>query len=162
MLGVIHVSRDHPRIRGVHPRRRPRHPNSPGSSPHTRGALRVLLRGRDWSRIIPAYAGCTSPRLSTVSSASDHPRIRGVHPSTAPAGTRSNGSSPHTRGARTNQSFTHREAGIIPAYAGCTLHVSPMHTFLWDHPRIRGVHQWAGGSTRAVPGSSPHTRGAPN
>ena len=49
---------------------------------------------------------------------------------------------------------------IIPAYAGCTLHVSPMHIFLWDHPRIRGVHAMVSMVALLGLGSSPHTRGA--
>ena len=176
--------RDHPRIRGEHHGRGVRErrvrgiipayagstldckrpsPTAWGSSPHTRGARLAM----------------PCPR----SRAGDHPRIRGEHPAPhdplrivrgiipAYAGSTPQnamcqqfcqGSSPHTRGARTT-------------------------TWSWgttrrDHPRIRGEHHswrapslplpgiipaYAGstyGST-GVPycamGSSPHTRGAP-
>ena len=52
---------DHPRIRGEHTRATINRADPAGSSPHTRGALdfgrTVVVAGR----IIPAYAGSTSP-----------------------------------------------------------------------------------------------------
>ena len=175
--------RDHPRIRGEHiGHDRPNggvhgiipayagstldmsgYGSDPwGSSPHTRGALDQGARGfripRDHPRIrgehdalgygmlvalgiIPAYAGSTSSSATTC-------RCR-------------QGSSPHTRGARTRR---------------CACGTSPP-----DHPRIRGEHRVLGGLPRlasgiipayagstitvmprkpANQGSSPHTRGA--
>ena len=53
---------DHPRIRGEHLRRTDRCPYLTGSSPHTRGALRLHRRHRARRRIIPAYAGSTEGR----------------------------------------------------------------------------------------------------
>ena len=91
----------------------------PGSSPHTRGALRRRLGARGWRRIIPAYAGSTlyshfgskgiwiipayagsTSRSSRVCSRTpDHPRIRGEHIIGSIGMVIGWGSSPHTRGA---------------------------------------------------------------
>ena len=154
-----------------------------GSSPHTRGALRPgaflghrlgdhpRIRGEHVAApdavvlvpgIIPAYAGNTarmaaqaaalagsSPhtrgtrcgRRSASFHSWDHPRIRGEHETALAVG--------------------HLGLGIIPAYAGNTVHYeatpranrgSSPHTrgtlrwhpfrylVCWDHPRIRGEH----------------------
>ena len=86
---------DHPRIRGEHPEWRSRGDARGGSSPHTRGALRLT----DWplssNRIIPAYAGSTAAEARKSHYLPDHPRIRGEHYS-APG-------------------FDSESAGIIPA-----------------------------------------------
>ena len=71
-----------------------------------------------------------------------------------------NGSSPHTRGARSYRRCCTGCGRIIPAYAGSThpTPVSPRRRR--DHPRIRGEHRgWPWGWFRTL-GSSPHTRGA--
>ena len=52
---------DHPRIRGEHFIKYGIVPSSEGSSPHTRGAHGVKLEAEFTGRIIPAYAGSTSP-----------------------------------------------------------------------------------------------------
>ena len=93
------TSSDHPRIRGEHLHAVARVAVLGGSSPHTRGARlgapRTPLRGR----IIPAYAGSTSPSNSPRERSGDHPRIRGEHERVSIRETLSPGSSPHTRGA---------------------------------------------------------------
>ena len=131
-----------------------------GSSPHTRGALSQAVEGMPQYRIIPAYAGSTSPSPARPDSSRDHPRIRGEHEwaeFTTPAG---DGSSPHTRGARYwirgGGGFT----GIIPAYAGSTRAPLRRSRRCPDHPRIRGEHDGSARISRVGGGSSPHTRGA--
>ena len=133
-------ARDHPRIRGVHMPATNHTERFQGSSPHTRGALFVHGDTLQRTRIIPAYAGCTSSpfRLSTVRT--DHPRIRGVHCTTQKPAISGVGSSPHTRGALTNMLIRCFVGGIIPAYAGCTALRKSRPSRAWDHPRIRGVH----------------------
>ena len=71
-----------------------------GSSPHTRGARRGISRSGPCSRIIPAYAGSTSRAWRCWRSRTDHPRIRGEHTIDDRRRILTNGSSPHTRGAR--------------------------------------------------------------
>ena len=72
---------DHPRIRGEHNISLDGSEGETGSSPHTRGARRIMPASRAPRGIIPAYAGSTSPRLWSLLSGTDHPRIRGEHPS---------------------------------------------------------------------------------
>ena len=156
--GCAHT--DHPRIRGVH------HPLTTvptigaGSSPHTRGALDETTGGNSPSRIIPAYAGCTSPSYPHYALTEDHPRIRGVHSGTLPVPPMSLGSSPHTRGALGREVSLMARKRIIPAYAGCTENGATVRSGWTDHPRIRGVHCVMPTLSANCQGSSPHTRGA--
>ena len=179
--GLSGRGRDHPRIRGEHESSTSRSRPSPGSSPHTRGAL-ILAR-------------------NAAGRAPDHPRIRGEHLGRSAHPRHGRGSSPHTRGAPTMSMPKGAFSGIIPAYAGSTGGIGPdgcprpgssPHTrgarFLsivfatsrriipayagstrlsgsdggrgGDHPRIRGEHWSPGGVNAASIGSSPHTRGA--
>ena len=132
---------DHPRIRGEHEVPEPLLQCGAGSSPHTRGArLREAARGgRGW--IIPAYAGSTRRRRSASPRGADHPRIRGEH----------------RRPVDPRQS----PRRIIPAYAGSTRVSFNFLAVSRDHPRIRGEHGVCAGASECLPGSSPHTRGAP-
>ena len=52
--------------------------------------------------------------------ATDHPRIRGEHVFARGTPEQSIGSSPHTRGARTQSAGARQTGRIIPAYAGST------------------------------------------
>ena len=90
---------DHPRIRGEHGW--PAHHIKPtmGSSPHTRGAPIFDDSDFHFSRIIPAYAGSTTPSWNVTGKPADHPRIRGEHDETRQLIADGVGSSPHTRGA---------------------------------------------------------------
>ena len=70
------------------------------------------------------------------------------------------GSSPHTRGARSEERIGVMPGRIIPAYAGSTdrgVHVIEQTP---DHPRIRGEHVGFPPGFPEFQGSSPHTRGA--
>ena len=174
---------DHPRIRGEHGEREgegrrgqgiipayagstlasPRIPRARrGSSPHTRGA-----------RVIGPPTRCISR---------DHPRIRGEHRQDphrcrddagiipAYAGStdclncgvvESTGSSPHTRGARSDYGRIILRYGIIPAYAGSTCFLGR------GAGDTDGIIPAYAGSTYPLSrnhlnslGSSPHTRGA--
>ena len=92
----------------------------------------------------------------------DHPRIRGEHPETSIADVDPEGSSPHTRGARTERHLFAERPGIIPAYAGSTDLNTSSTAPIEDHPRIRGEHSQIRLSLALEQGSSPHTRGAPS
>ena len=131
-----------------------------GSSPHTRGApgrrLALVLR----IGIIPAYAGSTTPSWNVTGKPADHPRIRGEHVFPFFLVRVPLGSSPHTRGARYHHRHGLSAMGIIPAYAGSTIRVRTISSFLADHPRIRGEHAHIPQRFRRPDGSSPHTRGA--
>ena len=131
-----------------------------GSSPHTRGAPLYLHFTAHRGGIIPAYAGSTFGPIHVEFEVRDHPRIRGEHCTLSLTFRARLGSSPHTRGAHTPTSLTKARSGIIPAYAGSTLHVFKFQRFTMDHPRIRGEHGITASGDETVTGSSPHTRGA--
>ena len=132
-----------------------------GSSPHTRGAQRRRRLSHRPRRIIPAYAGSTTPPTPESSPTTDHPRIRGEHGSTAKMSGLRVGSSPHTRGAQHSQDAPVDVERIIPAYAGSTSCRRARVGGTRDHPRIRGEHRLSRRCFRHRWGSSPHTRGAP-
>ena len=72
---------------------------------------------------------------------SDHPRIRGEHRPRMSMPFNSDGSSPHTRGARDDLLGDTLAPGIIPAYAGSTNPHLDTAKGSGDHPRIRGEHR---------------------
>ena len=96
-----YAASDHPRIRGEHGDNADYMMKSRGSSPHTRGAPRILY--------------------PVMSSTKDHPRIRGEHAGAHAYTPSRPGSSPHTRGAPRFSSHSRSVNGIIPAYAGSTM-----------------------------------------
>ena len=136
------ASADHPRIRGEHIVGSIGMVIGWGSSPHTRGAPARTAGLGCRRRIIPAYAGSTSPGLSRP-------------PDMA-------GSSPHTRGALFGVGLEFEVPRIIPAYAGSTCSTSASPSSRADHPRIRGEHADGVLTRMSIGGSSPHTRGAPS
>ena len=69
------------------------------------------------------------------------------------------GSPPHTRGTPCNFFARPFVTGITPAYAGNTIPAFSIFPSSWDHPRIRGEHCQALGTSRGPMGSPPHTRG---
>ena len=111
---------DHPRIRGEHVFLSSSGSFSPGSSPHTRGALGIEEALVSGERIIPAYAGSTACCLRAAYSRRDHPRIRGEHLGRSGGRAKNVGSSPHTRGAPSDVEKALIASRIIPAYAGST------------------------------------------
>ena len=151
---------DHPRIRGEHGPGRRRRRLAWGSSPHTRGALRVGQGVGDALRIIPAYAGSTGLPAGVDHALGDHPRIRGEHRPARCLTRCRPGSSPHTRGALCLSISSRSSPRIIPAYAGSTGSGRRRRPSCADHPRIRGEHVQEGFARCREGGSSPHTRGA--
>ena len=131
-----------------------------GSSPHTRGAHRLLYYDTDSVRIIPAYAGSTGSTSAADASGADHPRIRGEHPVRGLLLSGDRGSSPHTRGAHRLYLSAPDRHRIIPAYAGSTSSAIMSSRVREDHPRIRGEHYVNSVYPALAAGSSPHTRGA--
>ena len=154
------MGQDHPRIRGEHSTSGDALCMKVGSSPHTRGAREDHGGRRQMRRIIPAYAGSTSPSANAWGLLWDHPRIRGEHVIVAFAAVFHSGSSPHTRGAPRGSSWTWPAWRIIPAYAGSTAARASRRAPTTDHPRIRGEHYPDWQQNYSKLGSSPHTRGA--
>ena len=134
---------DHPRIRGEHLMGAVHAQAKTGSSPHTRGALRLVAKQALNTGIIPAYAGSTQAGPDDVRGRpQDHPRIRGEHHLGASICTSASGSSPHTRGALRPAPHSALSSRIIPAYAGSTVNLRGVSFTWWDHPRIRGEHPY--------------------
>ena len=130
---------DHPRSRGVYVDGWHRDYGRRGSSPLARGLPMVVPDGNALMRIIPARAGFTEGRSPRRSSATDHPRSRGVYGWLRRPRVERGGSSPLARGLR---------------------RVDDGHS-LWmgDHPRSRGVYSDGRHLDRRVTGSSPLARG---
>ena len=118
--GFLLPAKDHPRIRGEHVRKGAAYSEALGSSPHTRGAHDGSGGGVFACGIIPAYAGSTGYSIPAAATPSDHPRIRGEHVDGQESSFQGDGSSPHTRGALSNERNPNANPGIIPAYAGST------------------------------------------
>ena len=138
-------------------------PGRKGSSPHTRGARR--------------RAGRRSPRRR------DHPRIRGEHSSRTNLHDAAHGIIPAYAGSTTKSVMPNgKTQGSSPHTRGALFRYHLFQAVIEDHPRIRGEHRkyplsfrkslwiipaYAGSTllslTHNLPclGSSPHTRGAP-
>ena len=133
------------------------------------------------TRIIPAYAGSTSPLQVWAVRSWDHPRVCGEHANKHPFISFLVGSSPRMRGAPEVHRDNDVRRGIIPAYAGSTDAVvvdnPPFSRIIpayagstgrpgrdvlerTDHPRVCGEHDVTKAVRTTAPGSSPRMRGA--
>ena len=130
---------DHPRSRGVYSANSVEEEVDTGSSPLARGLRIPPEQQVSGDRIIPARAGFTWRTHPTSSRQRDHPRSRGVYPSSAESASHPGGSSPLARGLRSSPTPT------------------PMGT--WDHPRSRGVYSVMVPRLPPPAGSSPLARG---
>ena len=132
---------DHPRSRGVYWPRRPPSSVGSGSSPLARGLHLPLPLAPNDRGIIPARAGFTCRANAWARKPTDHPRSRGVYPSTMTGASPPVGSSPLARGLRAEVEAAWERIGIIPARAGFTEGADASPTPSADHPRSRGVYR---------------------
>ena len=132
-----------------------------GSSPLTRGKRwpRGWPAGR--TRLIPAHAGKTSSQAASGSRPMAHPRSRGENSATPTVKGEFKGSSPLTRGKRTDRKFRSVHSGLIPAHAGKTDKCLNGIQSGSAHPRSRGENSVSFGAAMFTGGSSPLTRGKP-
>ncbi len=150
---------DHPRSRGVYSDS-PRTPATlSGSSPLARGLLRLSGDDAGDVGIIPARAGFTFWPCASTCPAADHPRSRGVYPSSTASGASRTGSSPLARGLRASRLRGLIVGRIIPARAGFTTGTCATHWETRDHPRSRGVYPPPPRPPSPRSGSSPLARG---
>ena len=110
-------------------------------------------------RIIPARAGFTDDDTHGWLRTGDHPRSRGVYPTTSGQSGGDAGSSPLARGLPRTSTSTNAGRRIIPARAGFTRTGSARHAPPRDHPRSRGVYGAPSSSQVPWLGSSPLARG---
>ena len=113
--------RDHPRSRGEYPPTRPTEQSAHGSSPLSRGIHLRGMRLRTSMRIIPALAGNTIRCSQPAPRDWDHPRSRGEYRTDESWICRYSGSSPLSRGIRTDGVIPILTGRIIPALAGNTV-----------------------------------------
>ena len=110
-------------------------------------------------RLIPAHAGKTRQGRGSRSTRWAHPRSRGENSDSLTAATTLTGSSPLTRGKRTETWGWLPETRLIPAHAGKTI-ISPISQPRWSaHPRSRGENTLLSSRLKTRNGSSPLTRG---
>ena len=156
---VLLHSTAHPRSRGENVRARSHALRRVGSSPLTRGKLRVARTGQVVDGLIPAHAGKTRSSRCPARATSAHPRSRG-RTNEAPSTTVYNmGSSPLTRGKLERHGAVAGGAGLIPAHAGKTARGRAPVVYGRAHPRSRGENKRMGIPMCSIRGSSPLTRG---
>ena len=131
----------------------------PGSSPRTRGTPSRRQTQQIPRRFIPAHAGNTPLASTTLGVAAVHPRARGEHSLEVRNHSIAAGSSPRTRGTRTQWAFVLFAARFIPAHAGNTSLANSFARRSAVHPRARGEHTEEISQTQFDGGSSPRTRG---
>ena len=154
-------------------RREPAHPRSrgenvtvsegweklEGSSPLTRGKLRLRVADHFPPRLIPAHAGKTTPPPEAREPLWAHPRSRGENRDHAGCGPVLVGSSPLTRGKHGVELRVSCVVGLIPAHAGKTRSRRGRRRSGRAHPRSRGENDAPVSWNCKRLGSSPLTRG---
>ena len=121
-IGTEPHTGDHPRVCGEHGYGLANSGVKTGSSPRMRGALTIKYSLTGPDGIIPAYAGSTSLQSGLSRFSGDHPRVCGEHFRRSLPAFVFRGSSPRMRGAQGMINMASNELGIIPAYAGSTVH----------------------------------------
>ena len=152
---------DHPRSRGEYWVQSVGMDSCRGSSPLSRGILRIPHRPSRLRRIIPALAGNTRPPINPGQSQRDHPRSRGEYAVGGTQPREPRGSSPLSRGIQAGESTRGLTGGIIPALAGNTRQPGEQVHRCGDHPRSRGEYRADRAEALLEQGSSPLSRGIP-
>ena len=130
-----------------------------GSSPLTRGKLRVGSRLVMRERLIPAHAGKTSCAHTPTGHPPAHPRSRGENAPAPDRRTAGEGSSPLTRGKLSGVMHSVGGFRLIPAHAGKTGSAPRLPVIVAAHPRSRGENSPSRIPPCSHTGSSPLTRG---
>ncbi len=130
-----------------------------GSSPRGRGTQRFFRAVVNCKRIIPAWAGNTSPDCVASNDTTDHPRVGGEHFLIMLFMLCISGSSPRGRGTRADVWGVCCMGRIIPAWAGNTRSSRSEQLMQTDHPRVGGEHSETKLPVPKVCGSSPRGRG---
>ena len=149
----------HPRSRGENAQPFVPYENAGGSSPLTRGKPTRPESIRLDTRLIPAHAGKTQPRVRRCCRAWAHPRSRGENESVAYGIPPMLGSSPLTRGKLPVGCQRDSPTGLIPAHAGKTRGRDNRDDWVRAHPRSRGENSDPAYGRALSMGSSPLTRG---
>ncbi len=129
----------HPRLRGADSAKCDGLTRIRGSSPLTRGGLASVSLRSGPLRLIPAYAGRTTPSGAAPANHWAHPRLRGADRQLGHASAAMTGSSPLTRGGPGVWCEFVAHLRLIPAYAGRTIPIGVRCGAKWAHPRLRGA-----------------------
>ena len=151
--------RAHPRSRGENHDGAQEETLTGGSSPLTRGKLEVDERHTHVRRLIPAHAGKTPWRISSLRYAEAHPRSRGENGKIGSRAANLDGSSPLTRGKLGRDDLDGDAPRLIPAHAGKTWSLIFGAESIKAHPRSRGENEDNLRVHSCPSGSSPLTRG---
>ena len=151
--------RAHPRSRGENPGNLALKKNARGSSPLTRGKHRRSHRRGRRPGLIPAHAGKTLQDRLELREHAAHPRSRGENSDSAMSLLSASGSSPLTRGKRSEVNCGFLSERLIPAHAGKTTWVTLRCWRDLAHPRSRGENKLIWSPLSPQRGSSPLTRG---
>ena len=131
--------RDHPRSRGVYGAAPLEDSSACGSSPLARGLRRRTLRRLVRLRIIPARAGFTLRSWTRPARPPDHPRSRGVYPTSTTRSSPKGGSSPLARGLLSSASGRVRQMGSSPLARGLLSSASGRVRQMGSSPLARGL-----------------------
>ena len=122
----------------------------------------TLPRLPDEEGLIPAHAGKTAATSRTTTSLRAHPRSRGENGKSKLTIANELGSSPLTRGKRTQDEAPPTRSGLIPAHAGKTWWLEPIRCVCRAHPRSRGenhrIKSVAASVTWLIPAHAGKTR----
>ena len=139
-MGHCHAE-EHPRARGENPWRDRSVRQGVGTSPRTRGKLKLFLAWQVAGGNIPAHAGKTVRTPCSHRCSKEHPRARGENSKRNIQARMVDGTSPRTRGKRRGA-------------------VSPC-CHMEEHPRARGENHVLFTTIDGLCGTSPRTRGKP-
>ena len=150
---------DHPRACGANPVLDWRVYLLVGSSPRMRGKPVCVQAFAVRTRIIPAHAGQTMPKMLSIDLCTDHPRACGANAQRDERAATVAGSSPRMRGKRWSRRPRCHSPRIIPAHAGQTPVRPPAAIRPSDHPRACGANSAVDRADQMNNGSSPRMRG---
>ena len=154
-------TRAHPSSRGENQRGDVLALPAVGSSPLTRGKPQFGHDRRGLGGLIPTHTGKTKSQGGCQGCGWAHPHSRGENIDHKRVSFNASGSSPLTRGKRSQNGRDRVSGGLIPAHAGKT---SRQHQRCRDrgaHPRSRGENWLRTALSFRRAGSSPLTRGKP-
>ena len=149
----------HPRVGGENAAAEGRLRLTQGSSPRGRGKLISAVADRRPDRLIPAWAGKTTPRSTRPGARWAHPRVGGENTKTRMSPGLTVGSSPRGRGKHFALIDVLFEERLIPAWAGKTILSPGLNCAHRAHPRVGGENGQGDGLSAVARGSSPRGRG---
>ena len=156
---TTHGSPAHPRVGGENAGRSKLRRAGKGSSPRGRGKLCVCPCWCFRRRLIPAWAGKTTPTGREATRSTAHPRVGGENIQTTVQAVAGWGSSPRGRGKPTSTIEGAWGNRLIPAWAGKTGCRRSARGPPRAHPRVGGENLNAVAGGNADTGSSPRGRG---